>query len=89
MHLAALTLALYPDDGLDGAWTREQLLDMDSRFAAALERAFELGLESRASAAAQVRLPTNSIRFVAPLCPVVQDGLLRSAESALCFVARR
>ena len=36
-------------DDLDGAWTREQLLEMDMRFAAALERAFELGLESRAS----------------------------------------
>jgi len=59
---------------------------MGARFAAALERAFELGLESRTSAAAQVRLPTNSARFVPPPCP---DSLLRSAASdALVFVAR-
>ena len=87
MHLAALTLALYPDDGLDGAWTREQLLDMDSRFAAALERAFELGLERRASAAAQVKLPASrGPRFVASPCP---DGLLHSiAADTLVFVCR-
>src|SRR5262249_11632693 len=35
----------------------EQLLEMNARFVAALEQAFELGLERRASAASQVNLP--------------------------------
>jgi hypothetical protein len=80
---------LEPGDELDGFWPREQLLKMNARFTSALEQAFELGLESRESARQQVRLPTNSARFVAPLCPAVQEGLLRSAENALAFVARR
>jgi hypothetical protein len=72
-----------------GGWTREQLIEMDSRFVAALEQAFACGLESRESARQQVKLPTNSIRFSAPLCPATQDGLWRSAASdAAVFVAR-
>jgi hypothetical protein len=87
---ASLALALYPDDELaEGGWTREQLLEMNASFTARLEEMFRLGLERRESAAAQVRLPTNSARFIAPLCPAVQEGLLRSAENALAFVARR
>ena len=35
-----------------GDWTREQLVQQNERFVAAVERAFELGLESRAAAAA-------------------------------------
>jgi len=35
-----------------GIWSREQLLEMDSRFTAAVEAAFQAGLESRTSAAA-------------------------------------
>src|SRR5262249_59495398 len=83
MRLAAIAHLLYdPNDELDGIWSREQLLKMDGDFAAALERAFELGLESRASAAAQINLPTNSgPRFSAPLCPATQDGLFRSAAA--------
>jgi hypothetical protein len=42
------------------AWSREELEAMNTRFVAALERAFELGLESRASAAGQVALPASS-----------------------------
>ena len=36
-----------PDDELDGSWSREQLLEMDARFVAAVEQAFELGLWGR------------------------------------------
>ena len=87
MQLAALALALYPDDERSGLWSRDELEQMYAAFVAALERAFELGLESRASAAAQVRVCASlRPRFVAPPCP---DGLLRSAESALAFVMRR
>src|SRR5262249_12029576 len=43
-------------DELDGTWSREQLLEMDGRFTAAVERAFGLGLESRAAASATVRI---------------------------------
>src|SRR5262249_8327555 len=95
MRLAAIAHLLYdPNDELDGIWSREQLLKMDGDFAAALERAFELGLESRASAAAQINLPTNSgPRFSAPLCPATQDGLFRSAAAVApppsCAATRR
>src|SRR5215813_7059894 len=41
-------------DAQSGLWSREQLLEMDSRFVAALEAAFAKGLESRAAAAATV-----------------------------------
>jgi len=38
----------------DGVWPRDRLLAMDASYTAAVERAFELGLESRAAAAATV-----------------------------------
>jgi hypothetical protein len=78
------------DDGAPGAWTKEQLVEMDARFVAALERAFELGLESRASAAAQANLrPSLGPRWVTPLTPEIRDALWRSsAANALVFVAR-
>jgi len=63
MRLAALALH-DPADELDGTWPREQLEAMNEHFSAALNRAFELGLESRKSAASQVALP----RAVAPGC---------------------
>jgi len=90
MRLNGFSLARFEaGDELQGGWPREQLLEMDARFAAALERAFARGLESRESAAAQVKLPTNSARLVAPLCPAVSRGLLRSAASdATVFVSR-
>ena len=77
-------------DERDGPWTREQLIEMDARFVAALERAFELGLESRASAAGQVKLPVSPVpRWVTPLPREVQEGLWRSsAADAPVFVAR-
>ena len=65
-----------------GAWTREELEAMDVRFVAALEQAFERGLERRESARREVKLPSHSPRWSTPLCVTVLDGLLRSAESA-------
>ena len=44
---------LYAGDGL---WSRDQLEQMNQEFTAAVERAFKLGLESRAAAAATVRV---------------------------------
>jgi hypothetical protein len=38
----------------DGTWTRNQLEQMNASFVAAVEKAFELGLESRAAARATV-----------------------------------
>jgi hypothetical protein len=72
-------------------WSREQLLEMNARFVAQLEQAFELGLESRASAAGQVKLPASSgARRSTPLCPSVWAALLRStASGAIMAVARR
>jgi hypothetical protein len=72
------------DGELDGAWTQEQLIEMNARFVAALERAFELELESKASAANQVKLPARSSpRWSTPLCSATCDGLLRSAAASV------
>jgi hypothetical protein len=72
-----------------GAWTQEQLIEMNARFAMALEQAFELGLESRESAQREVKLPASRPRWSTPLCSTVLDGLLRSAAGAsVVFVAR-
>jgi hypothetical protein len=48
----------YVDDNDDhcGDWTNEQLEQMNARFTEQLERAFELGLESRESARCEVKL---------------------------------
>jgi len=79
-----------PGDERDGLWNREQLLEMDARFTERLEEAFELGLESRESAAGQVKLAASSgPRRVTPLTREIQEGLWRSsAANALVFVAR-
>jgi hypothetical protein len=42
-------------DELQGDWTRGELLEMDARFVAAVEAAFQAGLESRAAARATVK----------------------------------
>src|SRR5262249_29000506 len=79
-----------PDDERHGEWSREQLLEMDARFVAAMEQAFELGLESRESAAGQVNLPASSgPRWSTPLCPAVWSGLLRSAAASTIVVVAR
>jgi hypothetical protein len=72
-------------------WTTEQLVEMNARFADRLEQAFELGLESRKSAAGQVKLPaTSGAVQITPLCPAVWSGLLRSAAAGgILTVARR
>jgi len=75
-------LARAPYDLENGTWTSEQLIEMDMRFVAALERAFELGLESRESARREVKLPaTRTVRLSTPL--PLEIGLLRSAASWL------
>jgi hypothetical protein len=47
----------HPGENLEqnGAWTREQLIEMDSRFVARMERAFKRGRELRSSASNQQR----------------------------------
>jgi len=60
-----------------------------AQFVAAMERAFELGLESRASAAGQVKLAASTgPRWTTPLTREIQEGLWRSSASALVFVTR-
>ena len=91
MRPTALAHTLYgPDNEPDGGWTREQLETMNDQFAAALERAFELGLEHRESAAGQVKLPVGlGPRWVTPLTREIQEGLWRSsAANALVFITR-
>ena len=79
-----------PEDEVDGVWSREQLLEMDARFVAALEQAFRLGHEHRTSAAGQVKLRASTgPRFVTALCQATCDGLFRSAATdSTVFVAR-
>jgi len=48
-----------------GIWSRDQLVEMNDRFVAAVLTAFELGLESRAVAAATVRIGRNGSRRLA------------------------
>jgi hypothetical protein len=89
MRLNLLARALYdPHDELDGLWSREQLIEMNARFTERLEEAFRLGLESRASAAGQVKLPGSlGPRWATPLTREIQEGLWRSSASVV-FVAR-
>jgi hypothetical protein len=63
---------------------------MNARFVDRLEQAFELGRESRASAAGQVNLrPSLGPRWATPLTREIQEGLWRSsAANALVFVTR-
>jgi len=44
-----------PGDEVVGEYTRKKLMRMDSRFVAAMERAFRRGHESRESASSSVR----------------------------------
>jgi len=90
-RLNSLAHALYePNDELDGMWTRERLEEMNAAFTAALERAFELGLESRESARREVKLPARSApRWSTPLSTQVLDSLLQSAMGgATMFIVR-
>src|SRR5215471_512021 len=53
-------LLSYDDDEFgDGLWSHQQLLEMNDRFTAAVEAAFQSGLESRKAAAATVRIGRN------------------------------
>jgi hypothetical protein len=49
---ASLLVSRAPIEPADGGWSREELLQMDAAFLAAVEAAFRLGLESPASARA-------------------------------------
>ena len=83
--------ALYEaGDEQDGLWSRERLIEMNTHFAERLEEAFRLGLESRESAAGQVKLPVGlGPRWVTPLTREIQEGLWRSsAANALVFITR-
>jgi hypothetical protein len=77
------------EDPEPGTWTREQLVDMNARFTERLEQAFALGLESRKSAARQVKLPAGLPRWTTPLTREIREGLWRSsAAESLVFVVR-
>jgi hypothetical protein len=57
--MLAPSIFLEKIDDLHGDWPREQLVQMNDLFTAAVERAFELGLESRAAAGATVRVGSS------------------------------
>jgi hypothetical protein len=86
LHYVSLPI---PGDECE-TWTREQLVEMNARFVDRLEQAFELGLENRKSAAAQVKLPVSpGPRWVTPLTRQTQESLWRSsAANALAVVTR-
>jgi len=48
-----------PLDEVEGNWSREQLERMNDAFVSVVERAFELGLESRLAAAATVQVKSS------------------------------
>ena len=79
-----------PGDPELGTWSREALETMNARFSERLEEAFRLGLESRASASNQVRLPVSlGPRWSIPLTREISEGLWRSsAANALAVVTR-
>src|SRR5262249_17601336 len=80
MRLAALALH-DPADELDGSWTREQLVEMNARFAAALEQAFLQGWEHRERARREIKLPpTLGPRWAPPLTRQIQEGLWRTSS---------
>ena len=80
---STLARAFYDlDDEPAGTWPYERLVQMNTDFAAALEQAFELGLESRESTRREVKVPaTRTVRLSTPL--PLEIGLLRSAASWL------
>jgi hypothetical protein len=64
-------------DGQCGDWTREQLVQIDSLFVAAVETAFRLGLESPAAARATVSFRNGSRRLA-------EETAIRVAWDLLC-----
>jgi|SRR5215813_9827533 len=66
--------------GSDGFWPRDRLLAMDTSYTAAVERAFELRLESRVAAGATVLLKSslNGNRRLA------EDAAIGAAWNLLC-----
>ena len=78
LHYVSLPI---PGDECE-TWTREQLVEMNARFVDRLEQAFELGLESRASAASQVKLPASRPRWTTPLTREIAEGLWRSSAAS-------
>jgi len=85
LHYVSLPI---PGDECE-TWTREQLVEMNARFVDRLEQAFELGLESRESAAGQVKLPVSlGPRWVTPLTREIQEALWRSSAASIVMAAR-
>ena len=85
LHYVSLPI---PGDECE-TWTREQLVEMNARFVDRLEQAFELGLESRVSAAGQVKLPVSlGPRWVTPLTREIQEALWRSSAASIVMAAR-
>src|SRR5262245_32662826 len=60
----------------DGLWSRAQLERMNAQYVAAVERAFELGLESRAAAAATVSFRNGTAAAI--------EGAIEAAWDLLC-----
>jgi len=63
-------------DEVCGDWTRDRLEEMNKNFVAAVERAFELGLESRAAAAATVVFRNGKAAAI--------EGAIEGAWDFLC-----
>ena len=63
-------------DEICGDWTRDRLEEMNKNFVAAVERAFELGLESRAAAAATVVFRNGKAAAI--------EGAIGAAWDLLC-----
>ena len=70
-YLARKSTPPQPGDERNGDYSREHLLKMDARFVARVERAFRLGLESRAAAAGHVAASAALCVSLRPACELV------------------
>src|SRR5215831_5747690 len=78
----------------DGLWSRDQLEQMNASFVAAVERAFELGLESRAAAAATMAFRNGKAAVIESAIEAAWDLISSrrgevSASEVLGFVRER
>src|SRR5215470_18962817 len=78
----------------DGLWPRDRLLSMDASYVAAVERAFELGLESRAAASATVAFRNGRAAAIESAIEAAWDLLVSrkgeiSASEVVMFVRER
>jgi len=82
-YLSGKSTPPQPGDERNGDYSREHLLKMDARFRDRVERAFRLGLESRAAAAGH--LAASGVLCVNLTAPVRARDLQQAGAPADCM----